>query len=86
MNGVNCWLFIGPNGNTMFLPGSDQRNKDRPVQVNSYYSCYWTRTVSSWYPVCASYLFANGIDFGMYYTYGVGRDVGNIVRAVRMQQ
>ncbi len=86
MNGVNCWLLIGPNGNTMFLPGADQRNKDRPVQVNSYYSCYWTRTVSSWYPVCASYLFANGIDFGMYYTYGISRSIGNTVRAVRIPQ
>ena len=86
MNGLNGWLFIGPNGNTMFLPGADYRSRDSSPIVNSYYSCYWTRTVSTGYPVCANYLFANGIDFGMYYTYGVGRNVGNTVRAVRIPQ
>lgn len=70
----------------MYLPGADQRFRDTPIQENSYYSCYWTRTLSTWYPVCASYLFANGIDFGMFYTYGIGRDVGLTVRAVRIPQ
>ena len=86
MNGVNGWLFIGPNGNTMFLPGAEYRSRDSSPFVNSYYSCYWTRTLSTWYPVCACYLFANGIDFCMYYTYGVGRDVGNTIRAVHIPQ
>ena len=82
MKGVSGLQITGPNGNTIFLPAAGYRSRDELSTVG--FDCnYWTRTLTSW-PVCASYLFFNSME--VYTSYGVGRVIGNSVRAVRVSQ
>ena len=80
LNGVKGWLVTGPNLNTIFLPGAGHWPR---ITGNSYYGDYWTCTLDPSWPVCANYLFFNGESVST--TGGVGRNVGNTVRAVRVK-
>ena len=79
-NGVDGWLFTGPNGNALFLPAAGNRWYASLYDVGSD-GFYWSRTLGSDYP---------------YYGYGLSfssetlarlvcnRFVGLPVRAVRV--
>lgn len=55
-NGVNGCLFIGPNGNSIFLPAAGNRFGSSSGGVETYGS-YWTSSVTSGFPSGAKKLF-----------------------------
>ena len=77
-NGINGYLFTGPNGNSIFLPTAGYRRGSGLYDVSSY-GGYWTSSLYTSYP-------NNAVDF--YFSingYGIGhlsRDNGHSVRPV----
>ncbi len=81
-NGVNGYLYIGPSGNTLFLPATGKRIGSS-LQESGTRGYYWSRslvediTYSAW---C--------LNFGLDYMHSSSnsRNLGITVRAVRMSQ
>lgn len=77
-NGVQGTLFIGPNGNTLFLPAAGSRFDDR-LHNDGIYGCYWTSS---------KYGGSKGSAWDAYFNYEVNyltdgaRCVGEPIRAV----
>ena len=80
-NGVNGYLFTGPNGNTLFLPAAGYRWKESLDSVGSY-GMYWSRTLYSSNPYYAYNLYFSSGDWSSWYYYY--RYYGRTVRAVRV--
>ena len=81
-NGVNGRLFIGPNGNTLFLPAAGDRWYDSLYYAGSW-GYYWSRTLYGGRPGYAYYLAFYSDLVSWYYD---GRGSGFTVRAVRVSQ
>ena len=79
-DGVNGRLFIGPNGNTMFLPAAGGRSGASFSDVGSVGS-YWSRILFSIGPYSAYYLY---FDSGNVRGGSIYRYCGFAVRAVRV--
>lgn len=80
-NGVNGCLFVGPNGNSLFLPAADNRYDGSYHGVGSY-GGYWSSSLGTSAPEGAWIIFFNpdicNIDYG-------SRFCGQSVRAVVAQ-
>ena len=77
LNGVHGWLFIGTNGNQLFLPASGYRWGDELNEVGSY-GYYWSSTLCGGH--IAWSFFIGSKRCGMNYDH---RSDGLSVRAVR---
>jgi hypothetical protein len=79
-NGVRGKLFVGPNGNSMFLPAAGYYDSGKQCSVSFGY--YWSNSICSDYPYRSW-----GFWFNLYPKgFGVdheSRDYGKLVRAVR---
>ena len=82
-NGVNGQLVTGPNGNTMFLPITGYRDGSSLNEADSR-SCYWSRSLNTYNPHCAYYLYYYSGDLGGWPN--GHRSYGFTVRAVRISQ
>ena len=81
-NGVNGYLFTGPNGNTLFLPAAGYRYDSSLYDAGSY-GYYWSRTLNSDYPFKAYNVFFLS---EVVYLSDNNRDNGFAVRPVRVLQ
>ena len=82
-NGVNGRLITGPNGNTMFLPAAGYRWYTW-LRYEGSEGRYWSRTL---YSINTYSGYKLNIDSGYWeYWYGIERDCGLTVRAVRVSQ
>ena len=85
MNGINGYLIIGTNGNSLFLPAAGYHNYSSPQQTGLY-GYYWSRNLNYQYPYYAYILLfnMNNCSSGM----GINNDRcdGLAVRAVRVSQ
>ena len=79
-NGVSGQLFVGPNGNTMFLPAAGYCWSNSLNLADSW-GGYWSRTLSGKYP---SYAYHLGFSSGYVYLSDYIRGSGLPVRAVRV--
>ena len=84
MNGVQGFLFTGPNGNSMFLPAAGCRKEDSLLDggtIGSYWSC-----TLGYYSNQADMLYFNGMTVaGANYSHSA-RLYGYTVRPVRVSQ
>ncbi len=76
-NGVNGLLFIGPNGNSVFLPSASRRLDSGLAGGAGGY--YWSSSLDTFYPVYAWLLFFVSVNYYMYYC---SRSYGLTVRPV----
>ena len=75
LNEVNGFLFIGINGNSVFLPLAGRRWSNSPSEAGVE-GWYWSSSLSKYYNYCADYLCLPGV-WSAY-----DRFIGNSVRAV----
>jgi nitrogen regulatory protein PII-like uncharacterized protein len=81
-NGVNGGLFIGTNGNTLFLPIAGYRDGNNLYNADAEYGDYWSNLLSMLHPFGAwSYQFY--FEWDSYETSSSPRYLGRPVRAVR---
>ena len=77
-NKVNGYLVIGTNGKSIFLPAAGYRN-DTSLNYAGSVGYYWSRTLSTDYPINAWYLDFFSVNV---YTYYYSRYNGLSVRPV----
>lgn len=80
-NGVRGQRFTGPNGNTLFLPAAGYRWDGRLYYAGSY-GYYWSSSLYTDGPSYAWYCYFSSGYCDMS-DYGIGRNTGHSVRAVR---
>ena len=77
-NGVEGWLFTGPNGGQIFLPGCGYRSAEENIYPTEIY--YWSCSIEKTNSNYASILYSTNDNL---YLDGIPRDAGLSVRAVR---
>ena len=84
MNGVQGFLFTGPNGNSMFLPAAGYCREDSLLErgtIGSYWSC-----TLSYYSDEAEMLYFNGLNVAATNYSNSARLYGYTVRPVRVSR
>ncbi|MBR5081260.1 MAG: protein kinase [Bacteroidales bacterium] len=79
-NGVKGRLFVGPNGNSMFLPAAGYYDSGKQCSVDFGY--YWSNSLCSDYPYRSWYFWFNMYPNG-FSTGHESRKYGKFIRAVR---
>ena len=78
-NGVNGYKFVGPNGNSIFLPAAGHMGGTSLINVGSY-GDYWSSSLNTSKPRSAYYVFFNSSY--VYRSYNDPRYYGYSVRPV----
>ena len=81
-NGVNGWLFTGPNGNSVFFPAAGYRF-DSATLNEGIIGYYFTSTLFNEYPFSAWYFYFNSSSYDIGNSY---RGYGQSIRPVCVSQ